>query len=334
MRLKTIVFAVIPSLICALLFAISYYMLGLHRSPEQKGRDANELAWDASFTERNLRVPPDGPREGFWGSRLAKKVGDDHTAWREAEQSIPGMLEVDDQGLQHWRSAASPTKRVLIVGGSVAFGSYASTPDATYFAVAGRELEHRGIPIELTVAAAGAWKAFQEAASVQLHAEGHDLVISLSGINDLTLGDNAEVVFGKEAQKPTDFAADNNLRVMRFMEHVCIMADLSQKAGAKMLVVLQPSLAERAKLTAIEDNLLSMTRGRFPHVDLTGGYRNFRSALPWLVEQRGAAFFDASRVFDSEIATTFCDWCHFSDAGHTILGQALAEAMDTILSRR
>lgn len=68
---------------------------------------------------------PDGPREGFWGRRLTPKRSDPVTRWRERALSLPGLVEIDADGLQHAGSVSPTAPRVLIVGGSVAFGAYA-----------------------------------------------------------------------------------------------------------------------------------------------------------------------------------------------------------------
>ena len=72
------------------------------------------------------------------------------------------MLDIDERGLQYYRTTVSPKRHVLVIGGSVAFGAYASSIATTYFNVLGTELERLGTPADLTIVAAGAWKATQE----------------------------------------------------------------------------------------------------------------------------------------------------------------------------
>jgi hypothetical protein len=60
----------------------------------KSGEDINRQAWEASFTERGLPVPPQGPREGYWGDRLAHPTYDEVFGWRPTEQYIPGLLTI------------------------------------------------------------------------------------------------------------------------------------------------------------------------------------------------------------------------------------------------
>jgi hypothetical protein len=56
-----------------------------------------------------------------------------------------------------------------------------------------------------------------------------------------------------------------------------------------------------------------------------------RRALVLHAQNGHLRFFDASRLFCAEQATTFCDLWHFSDPGHAILGHALATEVSAIL---
>ena len=92
---------------------------------ESRGIDLNRKAWEASYIERGLSVPASGPREGFWGARLGKKIRDSRLGWHEPEVHIPGLLEIDSNGHQKYESMGKQKYHILIVGGSVAFGAYA-----------------------------------------------------------------------------------------------------------------------------------------------------------------------------------------------------------------
>src|SRR5439155_1207317 len=103
---------------------------------------------------------------------------------------VPDLLDVDARGFQHYVSTAERKSRVVVFGGSVAFGGYASAISATYFHVLGTELERLSTPADITIVAGGAWKAIQEADA--LYAYGAqlepDLIVFLDGLNDLTNG--------------------------------------------------------------------------------------------------------------------------------------------------
>jgi hypothetical protein len=99
-----------------------------------------------------------------------------------------------------------------------------------------------------------------------------------------------------------------------------------------VLVVLQPSLAERARPTAIEAELLE--RSLVPHESaaaLQRSYQAMRDGLGALERSGLLVFLDCSRAFDGERATTFTDLWHFSDFGHRLLGTAMAAEIAPIL---
>jgi hypothetical protein len=99
-----------------------------------------------------------------------------------------------------------------------------------------------------------------------------------------------------------------------------------------VLVVLQPSLAERAHPSAIEARLLE--RSLAPHESaeaLRRSYQAMRDGLSALARDGLVVFLDCSRAFDGERATTFTDLWHFSDFGHRLLGTAMAARIAPIL---
>jgi hypothetical protein len=329
-RLKLVVFALTPAAVLAAVLAAIFLWW---RRPE--GKLLNRLAWESTFSERGAPVPPQGPRDGYWGARLGPKIGDSKLGWHEAPVSQADLLDVDAQGLQRYRTAASPKRRVLIIGGSVAFGSYASSIATTYFHVLGTELERRGTPADLTIAAAGAWKGLQEGAALELYGTSlrPDLTVLLDGLNDLTVGATSRKLFAQSTETQFPHAHDWDQRVADYLEIVRRAGIFARIGNGAALIVLQPSLAERAARTAIEAHLLdtSLVTLASPAEPLQRSYQAMREGLARL-EQSGTLYFlDCSRVFDGERATTFTDLWHFSDFGHRLLAIAMAEKIVPIL---
>jgi lysophospholipase L1-like esterase len=330
------VFALTPAAVLAAILAGAWLWW---RQPE--GKQLNQLAWESSFTERGRPVPPQGPREGYWGARIGPKVADPTFGWHEPRLAVPGLLDVDDRGLQRYRTAGAPKRQVLIIGASVAFGAYASTIAATYFAVLGAELERLGTPADLTVVASGAWKALQEGHAVELYGSGADLIVMLNGLNDLTSGATSRTLFGQPVATKdgspwtTDYHEhDYAQRVADYLEIMRRVGLFGRRSGRPVLVVLQPSLAERAHPTAIEARLLE--RSLVPHESaeaLRRSYQALRDGLSALERDGLIAFLDCSRAFDGDRATTFTDLWHFSDFGHQLLGTAMAARIAPILRR-
>jgi hypothetical protein len=333
-RLKLVVFALAPAVVLAGVLAAVFLWW---RRPE--GRALNQLAWQSSFTERGVPIPPSGPRDGYWGARLGAKVGDPTLGWHEARVLEPGLLDVDENGLQHYRTAASPKRHVLIIGGSVAFGSYASSIATTYFNVLGTELERRGTPADLTIVAAGAWKGLQEGRALEVYGTSlvPDLIVCLDGLNDLTVGASSRRLFAQSTDGATrtqePHAQDYDARVADYLEIMRRVGIFARNRNRAALVVLQPSLAERAARTAIENRLLdaSLVTLGSPADVLRRSYQAMREGLAALEGSGILYFLDCSRVFDGERATTFTDLWHFSDFGHRLLGTAMAEQIAPIL---
>jgi hypothetical protein len=114
--------------------AVGLFLFWRHRVADlPSGKKLNRAAWEASFTERGLAVPAGGPRDGYWGSRMPSWTRDSEIGWHESEVHLRGLVEQDGSGVQRYGTAGARW-RVLILGGSVAWGAYASSIDDTYFA--------------------------------------------------------------------------------------------------------------------------------------------------------------------------------------------------------
>ena len=316
--------------------------------PVVQGMSLNEVAWEASYTERGEPVPPQGPRDGYWGSRTPNPPEDERLGWRAPETRIPDLVNVDAKGLQRFTPTAPITHRILITGGSVAFGSYASTEANTYYHVIGRALEAQGLATEVTVFAAGAWKSSQDLRAFQVYAEESpvDLVIFLNALNDLTNGATSAALYGMKTDidgnnielpegakwKPGTHFHDYDQRVADYLGHMATANDLAKTTDTQVLVVLQPSLAEKRPLTRIEKTLLKGSlRPHRSRRALQNSYAGMRDGLEELSRQEGFSYVDASRIFDDETHTVFSDIWHFSDFGQEILGQLMAEQILPLL---
>ena len=278
------------------------------------GEALNRMAWEASFRERGLPVPASGPRDGYWGARMPEQVKVADIGWQEAEAHLPGLVEEDAAGLQRW-GPTDATHHIVILGGSVAWGAYASSPDATYFARIGRRFAAQGSPVRITVLAAGAWTSEQELKA--LRARGltldPDVVMILDGLNDLTLGKGS-----------ADDLAAAYLRRMREAR------DLARGHGASVVFALQPWLLDKGR-SRIEQRVLKLSLDEDGQARVRDGYARMRAGLRALATEPGVIFIDCSGAFDGERATTFTDLWHFADPGHALLADRLAPALVTVL---
>jgi len=343
-KLKRAAWAAVPSAVVGVLSLAAFAWYRGWPDPTSLGKDLNRSAWESSFTERGLPVPASGPRDGYWGARIGPKVADPRLGWHEPAVSIPGLMDIDARGWQRYVSAAESKSGVVIFGGSVAFGTYASSISTTYFHVLGTELERRSTPADVTVVAGGAWKAIQEIRALAVYGDElkPDVIVFLNGLNDLTNGASSRTLFGQRVATldgsewtPEYHAHDYDQRVADYLMIMGRAAELGAKLGSEMLIVLQPSLAERAGRTRIEELLLA---GSLKHHDsgdaLTRSYEAMRRSLRERAASGGFHFLDCSHIFDQERATTFTDLWHFSDIGHAILGRTMAREIAIMLESR
>ncbi len=342
---KKVVFAAVPVTLALIVALVILRWDTERRDVVTRGKNLNREAWESSYRERGLDVPESGPREGYWGSRLRKNVKHETLGWHPRKVTVPGLLAVEGKGLQRYRTEAEQRFVILLLGGSVGFGAYASSVDTTYFAVTGRELDRLGLPSDLHVYAAGAWKSVQEKAALLLHGErvGPDVVVFLDGLNDLTSGSTSEALYGEEVSTKDGsrwtssyHAHDYEQRVEDYLANLSEAATWCRERGADLLVALQPSLAERAERTPMEQILLRASLEDHGSLEVFHeSYAAMRRGLETLSgEDPSIHFLDCSRAFDEERSTTFADLWHFSDPGHEILGEALAATLAEILEQR
>lgn len=307
--------------------AVLAFAYGRLRQPS--GRDLNAEAWNASYAERGLPVPAAGPRDGFWGARMPRMVPDADTGWREAEAHLEPYADVDRAGMQ---VVTAPPGRdahhVLIVGGSVAWGAYASVAEHTWFARLARGLARAGVPARLTVLASGAWDSENELRAVQTRglSVSPDVIVVLDGINDLM--DPAIRHRRKLGKEPVPL----DQRVDRYLRNMRALRDIAWKERCPIVFVLQPTPLSKLRRTRLEERVIRLSLGQGLTEDyMQDGYARMRDGLTLLSRAPGTFFVDASGLFDRETATTFADMCHFSDPGHDLLAETLAGPLARIV---
>jgi hypothetical protein len=296
--------------------AMAGLWLAKRRLVKPSGETLNRMAWEANFTERGLPVPSGGPRDGYWGARMPGQVKDPEIGWHEAEAHMPGLVEEDADGLQRLETP-NARAHLLILGGSVAWGAYASSADDTYIARLAQWLAAHGSPTRITVLAAGAWTSEHELKALRLRglALSPDVVMFLDGLNDFTLG-----------------SASEDERVTAYLSRMREARDLARARGARVVFALQPMLLNKRR-TALEDRVLELSLDAAGQARVRNGYARIRAGLQDLAKD-GASFIDCSDVFDGERATTFTDLWHFPDPGHALLADHLAAALLEVLRRQ
>lgn len=236
--------------------------LAHRRLVKPSGEKLNRLAWEATFRERGLPVPPGGPRDGYWGARLPPWTPDPELGWREAEAHLPGLVEEDASGLQRLERPDA-RRHLLIVGGSVAWGAYASSLETTYFARLARRLAERQCPVRITVLAAGAWTSEHELKALRHRglALAPDVVLFLDGLNDFTQGT------GSEGERVADYLG----RMREARDLAC-----AQEMG--VVFALQPILLQKAR-SPLEERILELSLDPIAEGRLRRGYRRLSAGL-------------------------------------------------------
>ncbi len=282
------------------------------------GLELNKVAWEATYTERGQPVPPVGPREGYWGERIRpqnRPCGD--LVACERTQTIPLLVTIDGRGFQHVGGGADAFPRVLFIGSSVAFGSYSSTAETSYFArlqhLLQPELPDLGISVFGVNGSVG-MEDF-EAFALRGGEVGPDMVVFLNGLNDLTNRPN---------QRP-----DEGLR--QYRRSLRLAARLGRLQGVKVVFAMQPFLGSKTRKSPLERRLLDLTLDDYENA-LNPWYRRLAYEAEELARREGAAFLDYSDVLAEEEETTFADQWHFSDFGHAILAEALARDLKPLLN--
>ncbi len=281
------------------------------------GAELNRAAWEASYTERGQPVPPVGPREGFWAKRIRPQqypCGDLDAC--ERTQTIPILVQIDGRGFQHVGGGADAFPRVLFVGGSVAFGAYASTIQTTYFAVLHKLLEEEFPGLGISILARNGSVGLEDFESFALRgAEVQpDMVVFLGGLNDL---------MNRPGKSP-----EEGLR--KYRRSVRLAAELARLRELSTVFIIQPFLGSKAHKTQLERRLLDLTIEDYED-QVTPWYRRLAGEASELAAREGAAFFDYSDLLAQEEKTTFADQWHFSDFGHVILAAALADDLGPLL---
>src|SRR5262249_7948993 len=196
----------------------------------------------------------------------------------------------------------------------------------TYFVQMLTLLEARGYPVELTVDAAGAWTSFNETAAYRLDvAPLHpDVVVFLNGLNDLT-------------QNKPEITRNP---VKSYIQNMSEALELSHRNGVRMVVVLQPLLADKRFTTPLERRILQFPVNAVDRLPAKGAawpqryveaFQIYRQHLERMAARRGMSFVDCPDALSDERATPFADFWHFADPGHRLLARCIAEGLIPVL---
>lgn len=261
-------------------------------------------------------------------------------------------------GRQTYVTKPENTVRVFITGGSVAWGTGASSQQQTISYILERLLNERmsgatGFRYEVINAAAIGWSSTQEKLLIQHRLVGMhpDVVIMLSGNNDvhwalagvdlrwfygyadlnyLTLineaynsdGHPERTVAAPMSSRPLDCPALSRITRDNAEEATATL----QRIGARLVFALQPNIVSTPKqLTERERTLLALREK--PYWDAC--YQAMRDGLG-RISAHNYRFLDLSRAFGDLDSSNeiFIDSYHFADQGNRLVAQGLVEGLD------
>lgn len=295
-------------------FAIGQFIKAAQsRYGTYQGTKINKKAWEACFSEHGLEVPASGPREGFWDVEIRPHEKHQVLQWIEGKRQKPGLFDFDERGMQYVKTK-NATSQILVLGGSVARGAYASSIEKTYFEKAARILESEGYKRSFSILAASAWTSWQELnAFIQIGIqETPEVVVFLNGLNDLT--------------GFRDLTIED--RVVQYLTSMEAAALFAAQKGIQTVVCLQPILLDKPLASNLEKTILSYEN---EPENLKNGIQMMRVGLMELEKEGTIVFWDCSQALNDTEKTMFADIWHFADLGHEKLAKCLAESLLSIL---
>jgi len=208
--------------------------------------------------------------------------------------------------MQHAGKKTGATCRILIIGGSVGFGAYASGIKETYFEKTVGILKKNSLPSTITVLAAGGWVSSDELTAFALRGiqTRPDMVIFLNGLNDLM-------------NQPGYYPE----LVARYLQNMKTARDIALANNIKIVFAPQPFIGRKKEKSPLEKKILALSSVQKLNPLF---YERLKDGLKALCHEQGAYFIDCAGVFDNETLTTFTDQWHFTDPGHSILARELA----------
>ena len=320
---------------------------------------------DDTQTRYSLQVTTRG------GVRLTRRWGavglvlDPILLYRTAPNLRARGITTNAQGFRGSRETTRKkppgTRRIVLIGGSAAFGWSASDDAHAPGALLEAELARRSRPVEVIQAGCPAYTATQEALylSHELIEYEPDLVISLTGYNDLM------------ATQPGWFGADVFSQIERRLEPAYGLGSTlangtaigraisrrfeapqsdapavlsASEAGARFRrgALTMSALVPDRLLVALQPCFLAHPRGTRPKAEeewlaqfivgdrarMEGLYASVRDeelAALREVEKRGARTVDLTAPFQNVDEMIFMDLCHLDDKGYELLARRLAD---------
>lgn len=258
--------------------------------------------------------------------------------------------------------AIQPSRRLFVLGGSVAYGSSASGPDTTWHCMVERRLESLGpdrAPVVFNCALGG-YVSLQEFLALVLVVSPRRPagVIFLNGYNDLTYwldgsrpGDpSCTIAFMKRwYDRPFTWGVDDPRRQLALEAHfLAVLADndkrltmarsianvyceamggaiaLCRSIGAKVLVAFQPWRQKTRRIVGLDDSKWDLAPPLAAAFEET-----FDIIRERMLTTHPDAFADLTEIMDREDQVAwYTDQVHLDDRGQELLGVSIAQLLE------
>lgn len=378
--MKKFWYLLLPSLALCLLVGLGYWV-GVYTVA---GRFEKTIQWveQGETLAGVLAIKPlnDEQRNGIRNAYSTPDLDLRNISWSVPNQPTPFVGTAPAPGQHHnaqinaWQMRNSEDVRVpkpagvyriFLTGGSTAFGSGAPSQDKTIGSLLNGLLEGRlsqktGLRYEVFTFANPAWASTQERIAIEnyLSELQPDLVVSLSGNNDVFWGDagrnvlwfvaGADEYFQTLASMGLKTAGRKELSPLpqvraasqpvaaelvsyRMEKNARLGAQALQHVKADWIFFLQPTLSVTHKpLSAREQAFVPASKNYFVLC-----YELMSSKLAQL-QHGNFRFVDLSKVFDGYQATdeVFLDQFHFGDKGNAVIAEAMFSAVASHLAGR
>lgn len=368
--MKKLIYILLPSLVLCALVALGYWA-GLYTVA---GRFDKVIRWveQGETLAGVLAVTPlkDEQRNHYARAYTSSALDIGSISWSVPNQPTPFVGTAPSPGqhqnahINSWQMRNSEelqmpkpegVYRIFLTGGSTAYGSGAPSQEQTIGSLLNdllnKNLSKPGLRYEVFTFANPAWASTQERIAIEnyLSELQPDLVISLSGNNDVFWGDAGRNVLWFSAFSDDYFKtlANTGLKTAgrkelqdlpqarplpqpvpvqtvayRLEKNVRLGAHALQ--GVDWVFFLQPTLSVSKKsLSSREKDFLSNSKEYYVHC-----YQAIAASLSG-VSLKNFKFIDLSGVFDRYGAEDdmFLDQFHFGDKGNAVIAQAILDSL-------
>lgn len=378
--MKKFLYLLLPSLALCMLVGLGYGV-GVYTVA---GRFEKTIHWveQGETLAGVLAITPlnDEQRNGIKNAYSNPDIDARNISWSVPNQPTPFVGTAPAPGQHHnaqinsWQMRNSEevqmpkpagVYRIFLTGGSTAFGSGAPSQDKTIGSLlngllADRLAQKAGRRYEVFTFANPSWASTQERIAIEnyLSELQPDLVVSLSGNNDVFWGDAGRNVlwFAAGADEYFQTLVNTGLRTAgrkelpalpqarpasqpvaahlvsyRLQKNVRLGAHALRQVNADWIFFLQPTLSvTRKALSTREKAFIPASQSYFVQC-----YELMSSGLAGL-RQDNFRFVDLSKAFDGYQATdeVFLDQFHFGDKGNAVIANAMFSAIATHLAAR